>query len=69
MESIMSHPITAVPTSLFHEDRSMRKTQKSELRHKLEEPIEVVKLLPNFNNTSSFYIREVVAEFHKIPGM
>lgn len=33
---ILSHPITSVPTSIFHEDGKMRKTTKSELLHEFE---------------------------------
>ena len=36
METVMSHPITVIPTSLFHDDGLMRKNKKSELCHKLK---------------------------------
>ncbi len=39
MTEVLKHPITSVPSSLFHEDGSMRKTNKSILAHKLEEKV------------------------------
>jgi hypothetical protein len=35
-ETILSLPVTSVPTAIFHEDGTMRKCQKSDLMHKLE---------------------------------
>ncbi|MEW8545029.1 MAG: hypothetical protein AB2693_16010 [Candidatus Thiodiazotropha sp.] len=37
VKSVLNQPVTSVPTSLFHEDGSMRKTTKTELLHKLED--------------------------------
>lgn len=37
MNTILSHELTIVPTSLFHDDGSMRKTTKSDLLKKIED--------------------------------
>ena len=39
LQEVISHPITAVPTSMFHEDGTMRKTVKAELTHVLEKQV------------------------------
>ena len=34
VDSILGHPVGPVPTSLFHDDGTMCKTNKAELSHK-----------------------------------
>ncbi len=41
MESILSHPVGAVPLSMLHEDGQIHKNQKSDLRVKLEKSVEM----------------------------
>ena len=63
MKSVLTQPVTSVPTSLFHEDGSMRKTTKAELLHKLEENGPGVKLLSKHEVSSTIYIRDAMAVF------
>lgn len=37
-KKVLEHELTVVPPSLFNDDGTMRKTMKSELAKKLEEP-------------------------------
>ena len=55
MKCVLTQPVTSVPTSLFHEDGSMRKTTKAELIHKLEENRPDVKLLSKHEVSSTIY--------------
>ena len=55
MKCLLTQPVTSVPTSLFHEDGSMRKTTKAELIHKLEENRPDVKLLSKHEVSSTIY--------------
>ena len=69
MDSILSMPLTAVPTALFHEIGSiMRSTTKSDLLHRLEEETSAVKTLPGRNPSEVVYIRDAMAELHKLEG-
>ena len=62
-------PLTAVPTALFHEIGSiMRSTTKSDLLHRLEEGTSAVKTLPGRNPSEVVYIRDAMAELHKLEG-
>ena len=68
LESVLDHPVGPVPSALFHDDRSMRKTTKSELVHKLEADVSKVTELPQHDKTSSVYIRDAMAAIHMMPG-
>ena len=55
---VLSHPITAVPTSIFQEDGSMRKIVKADLMHVLEKKVPPVMNAPppQLNPSESIYI-------------
>ena len=61
VKSVLAQPVTSVPTSLFHEDSSMRNTTKAELLHKLEENGPGVKVLSKQEVSSTIYIRDAMA--------
>ncbi len=50
MESILSHPVGAVPLSMFHEDGQMHKNQKSDLGVKLEKSVKSALSCHHFEN-------------------
>ena len=58
LDTILSHPVGCVPTSMFHEDGTMRKNTKSDLAHKLEENINRITVLPPSNKATTVYIRD-----------
>lgn len=66
MTEVLKHPITSVPSSLFHEDGSMRKTNKSILAHKLEEKVTSKAQLLSYQRDMSVYIRDASSELHKL---
>ena len=68
LESVLSHPVGPVPSALFHDDGSMRKTTKSELGHKLEADVSKVTELPQHDKTSCVYIRDAMAAIQMMPG-
>ena len=68
LEPVLSHPVGPVPSALFHDDGSMRKTTKSELGHKLEADVSKVTELPQHDKTSSVYIRDAMAAIQMLPG-
>ena len=61
VENVLSYPIGAVPISLFHEDESMRKTNKADLTHKLESEIEKVDIIPPYEKNLTIFIRDALA--------
>lgn len=67
LETIVSHPITAIPTSLFHEDGTMRKTTKSEMGRKIEELTEAHTRITRYEGPST-YIRDSMAIIQMMPG-
>lgn len=46
VDMTLSYPVTSVPTVLFHEDGTLRKTNKADLANKLEEKIDSSNHLP-----------------------
>lgn len=69
----MRFPVTAVPTSLFLEDGTMRKTSKAELVHCLESILPVPKTkddrsknVQNYDVKDYVYIRDAMAELHQL---
>ena len=63
-----NQPVTSVPTSLFHEDGSIRKTTKAELLHKLEDFGAGVRILPKLEVSATIYIRDAMAVLQMMPG-
>ena len=53
---ILSFPIGPVPTSLFHDDRTMRKVCKADLCHQLESEAPIRYFLGQFDRSSSVLI-------------
>ena len=69
MDFIMSQPITSVPTLIFHEDGTMRKTNKAELLGKLEDGVESLQRLPQDHDISNaVYIRDAMAAIQAMKG-
>ena len=66
-KTLLSLPIDPVPTSLFHDDGTMRKCSKADLIHKLKEPIGRCNDLPEFDACSSILIRDVMAVIQALP--
>ena len=69
MKSVLSQPVTSIPTSLFNEDGTFRKTTKSDLIHELESKVESLHL----DNTPIIYdhhvyIRDGMAELQSMGG-
>ncbi len=58
IESILSHPVSKIPSSLFHDDGTMGKTKKSDLGEILESIApKCIELLP-FDKGLSVHIRD-----------
>lgn len=68
MKSVLNQPVTSVPTSLFHEDGSMRKTTKAELLHKLEDFGAGVRTLPKHDVSATIYKRDAMTVLQIMPG-
>lgn len=68
MRSILSLPVTSVPTALFHEDGTMRKCQKSDLMKHLETKACSMPNLPAYDKSKTYVIRDAMAELHKMKG-
>lgn len=66
VESVLSYPIGPVPVSLFHEDMTMRKTNKADLAHKLESETTCVEHLPQFDKSLTVFIRDAMATIQAI---
>ena len=59
----------AWPTSIFHENGAMRKTNKAELLGKLEEGVESMQRLPhNHDVLNAVYIRDAMGVIQPIKG-
>ena len=68
LTTILSRPITAVPTMLFKEDGSRQKTSKAELLHWLEDKATSVASLPPSSDRRSIYIIDGMADVQAING-
>ena len=58
VDKVMSFPIGLIPTSLFHDDGSMRQTCKAGLAHQLETEATSTPLLGLFEKSSSVFMRD-----------
>ena len=61
VEKVLSFPVGPIPTSLFHEDGTMRKTCKSDLAHQLEVPVTSLQTLSAFDKAATTIIRDGMA--------
>ncbi|CAC5421717.1 unnamed protein product [Mytilus coruscus] len=61
VEKVLSFPIGPIPTSLFHDDGTMRKTCKADLGHQLEALVSSVKSLEHSDKFSTVLIRDGMA--------
>lgn len=71
MKSVLSRPVTSVPTALFHEHDSLRKTAKSNLSHIFEGKLldaATTKKLQN-PSASTVYICDPMAELQSLRGL
>ncbi|CAC5358418.1 unnamed protein product [Mytilus coruscus] len=59
VEKVLSFPIGPIPTSLFHDDGTMRKTCKADLGLQLEALVSSVKSLEHSDKFSTVLIRDV----------
>ena len=53
MRTVLSYELAAVPPSMFHDDASMRKTNKADLAKKLEENMDEILVIPRQNSLMS----------------
>ncbi|CAC5356814.1 unnamed protein product [Mytilus coruscus] len=58
VETVLSYPICPIPTALFHDDGTMRKTNKSDLAHELENLVRSVPNIPPFDHSATVLIRD-----------
>jgi hypothetical protein len=58
VEKLLSFPIGPIPTSLFHDDSTMRKFVKADLTHELEREVCPSFTLPSFDKTLTVLIRD-----------
>jgi hypothetical protein len=58
VEKLLSFPIGPIPTSLFHDDSTMRKCVKVDLTHELEREVYPSFTLPSFDKTLTVLIRD-----------
>ena len=56
METDLSYPICPIPTALFHDVGTMRKTNKSDLAHELENLVGSVPYIPLFDHSVTVLI-------------
>jgi len=70
LQQVIRNPITAVPTSLFHENGTMRKTMKAELSHVLAKQIPECEndQTPQPQPETHVYIRGAMGELHSLPN-
>jgi hypothetical protein len=57
---------TVSPTSLFHDDSTMRKCVKADLTHELEREVCPSFTLPSFDKTLTVLIRDGMAQQHHL---
>ena len=58
VDKVLSYPIGPIPTAIFHDDGTMRKTCKEYLPHLLEQDVLVSPTLPIFDISRTTYIRD-----------
>ena len=68
ISTILSRPITAVPTMLFKENGSRQKTTKADLLHWLESKANSLPSLPTSDDKKSIYILDGMADIQSING-
>ena len=70
LKDVLSYPITSVPSSLFHDDGALRKNNKSELAHILENLTEQSNIASETKEgvSCNALIRDAMAELHVIGG-
>jgi hypothetical protein len=61
VEKVLSFPIGPIPTSLFHDDGTMRKCCKADLCHQLESDVTTVHSLEPFDRLRTVLIRDGMA--------
>ena len=68
MGNVLGHPIGTVPMAIFNANGTMRKTNKAELGHQLEDQVERVSELPQSTTTATWYITDAMAVIHMMAG-
>ena len=68
LDMVLPKPVTSVPTSLFHEDGSMRKNTKADLIHCLEKSVPVETVLPCGERRDRVYIRDAMSIIQATSG-
>ncbi|MES9879249.1 MAG: hypothetical protein ABW185_00005 [Sedimenticola sp.] len=68
MKTVLSRPVTSIPTALFHEDGTMRKNTKADLTHKLEEHGTGITCIPVHAAASTVYIRDAMSILQAMTG-
>ena len=63
VETVLSYPICPIPTALFHDDGTMRKTNKSDLAHELENLVGSFPNIPPFDHSATVHGMNLVQSF------
>ena len=58
VEKVLSFPVGSIPTSLFHDDGTMRKSCKADLCHQLEAEVSCVHSLKPYDRLCTILIRD-----------
>jgi hypothetical protein len=58
VEKVLSFPIGPIPTSLFHDDGTMRTTSKADLAQQLKQDVSIIQTLPIFDIFRTTLIRD-----------
>jgi len=66
VEKVLSFPIGPIPTSLFHEDGTMRKSCKADICHQLEAEVSTKASLDPFDRSSTTLIRDGMATMQSL---
>ena len=61
VETVLSYPIGPIPTALYHDDGTMRKTCKVDLTHELEKECTIVPSLSHFDPSRTTNFRDGMA--------
>ncbi len=67
-ESVFSHPVGSVPSALFHDDGSIRKTKRSNCGEVLEGLVSKQTQLPPFDKDIYVFIREAMGIIQTMNG-
>ena len=61
VEKVLSFPVDPIPTSLFHDDGTMRKSCKADLCHQLEAEVSCIHSLEPYDRLCTILMRDGMA--------